>query len=655
MFRYVLVTVFTLIFVSTSYANSSEIKSIYFDFASDQISTESKAQLTNLVADLGNHTLTIYGYADFMGNHSANFELSKRRIESVQNFLVSNGFPDLLISNIIPEGESKAMLFSEDIEKNVEDRRVDIHVEAQNFTTLNDLHQLCQQRNKSYFFIKVGKDSKLVSSKGHKINIPYNYFEGLPNGKTIKVEVTEANDLSDFFIHRLSTITDKGEILETRGMLSVQFYDADNNLPLDNFDNGNDMTIEMKGNPNERDFELFVSDNSTQSVRDWTPTNIGISNNNRRPLYKYNLQPMSSVEVKFDKLKKPINKANKSLHLAVQDPAPPNKIKKPYLPTEPNYAKITLNGKMLHQLKSEKKRQELQQVVATRKANYEAKLAKYHQDLIRYEMDKVAYDQRYADYQQELLATDVIRKELEAEYYRLLKVYETEVITYLWELGTRAFYNRLKKGSFQDISSASNPQDLVAKTISYYAFRYQTPDMGYITKIRNGATRISYYFSKSQYLYENKLDDILKKYGLYEPLLAVHEQTIVSANDLTGIDNFLFSANRPNWYNIDRYYKMGEEQIAQLRVKGNPNDKVYVKILEDNVFLELNYNFTENGFLSPPLPKNKELQVITTSIKEGVLYFGVEHTRLEAKSEINGKMVASSLKEMLQKLDEMGG
>ena len=655
MTRSILLACAICISLSIAIAGNSDIHSFYFDFGSSELNEQTKTELQELTKDLGDHLITIYGYTDHMGDRRSNLKLSENRIGSVETFLIESGFPDMLISSRIAEGEQKATSFTNDIDKNLVDRRVDLHITSLEFGDLNEMHDFCQKRNKEYFNIVVGEKAKITTESGNTIVIPDAYFDDLQAGTSLKVEVAEANNLSDFFIHRLSTVSDDGRVLETRGMMSVKFMDANGEL-IEREESLNTLDVEMNGDADEKGFQLFVAENDDNNVIDWSNTELGLSKNNRQPKYNYSLKSIANREIKFTVLKKPrmIHKAE--FVTKIEFPRKPSMMRKPYKPTAPKVERMTLKGKTLDKIKSEKKRVQLQAMMDNKEKQYQDKLTKYEVNMKRYEASKVKFEIEIDQFKIEHKAAKEQEDKMLEAYDKAFYENEATIEEYLVNKAFRIFYHKLKSGKYDEVESRSLPNKVISKVVTHYARLLKNQE--YSNDLYRNAYGKDYNVQYTTLISESDiwqyLHELLTEYRLKEELNTIREAAVLSSNNLDAIDNFYFSASRPNWYNIDRYMKMNDDEKDRLLVKADISEKVYVKVVEDNVFIELTqYSNTKGGYISPYLPNNKELQVIGTAIKDGTPYLGIDYVMLNNKNYLEPKLASSSLREILQKLNEI--
>jgi OmpA family len=116
---------------NTVFAQSTEtVKSIYFATAKHDITPESEAILTEIIAELTKYetyTITIQGNTDDKGNNKYNKALSERRANATKDFLISNNIVATSIE-LTAYGEEKPVADNVDETGKQRNRRVDVFV-----------------------------------------------------------------------------------------------------------------------------------------------------------------------------------------------------------------------------------------------------------------------------------------------------------------------------------------------------------------------------------------------------------------------------------------------------------------------------------------------------------------------------------------------
>lgn len=102
-----------LLLATTSYGQVlSSAHSVYFGSGSSTLTAKAKAELTTIANRVKDKSelddVVIYGYASKEGSTSYNLDLSNKRLDSVYNFLKSEGIPEAKLIKKVPRGEEEA-------------------------------------------------------------------------------------------------------------------------------------------------------------------------------------------------------------------------------------------------------------------------------------------------------------------------------------------------------------------------------------------------------------------------------------------------------------------------------------------------------------------------------------------------------------------
>lgn len=120
-----------LLFIYNLSAQQKPIETIYFDFDKYTLSTQQTKVITDFVKNIDTakiESVQIYGYCDDRGTDEYNYRLSRDRVNTVQEILISNGFNKSRI--IILEGKGRVIIRSDTVENlhktRFKNRRVDL-------------------------------------------------------------------------------------------------------------------------------------------------------------------------------------------------------------------------------------------------------------------------------------------------------------------------------------------------------------------------------------------------------------------------------------------------------------------------------------------------------------------------------------------------
>ena len=131
------------------------------------------------------------------------------------------------------------------------------------------------------------KDITLSFSQGTKIDVPANAFVdafGNPNKERVYLHVQEAYSIEDIVKGNLFTVTNRGQYLESRGMINVEAYSGDKRLYLKP---GKSLTVHLPKEVDE-DFKFFKGEDQNGELV-WTKPEPIVkfandnSNNNQDP------------------------------------------------------------------------------------------------------------------------------------------------------------------------------------------------------------------------------------------------------------------------------------------------------------------------------------------------------------------------------------
>ena len=103
---------------------------VFFDWGKPDIRSDDQAVLDEVAANWKNHPdarLVIAGHSDRSGPSGPNLRSSKKRAETVQDYLVANGVPERAMI-LEAYGEQRPIVQTEDGVREVQNRRVEIRL-----------------------------------------------------------------------------------------------------------------------------------------------------------------------------------------------------------------------------------------------------------------------------------------------------------------------------------------------------------------------------------------------------------------------------------------------------------------------------------------------------------------------------------------------
>lgn len=129
--------VLLLFFTLNLSAQQKPFETIFFDFDKFDLTEQQTGVVANFIKKIDTskvESIQIYGYCDDRGDDDYNFRLSKNRVNTIQNLLVSKGFNQSKI--IILEGKGRVVLRPDTVENlnatRSKNRRVDLIVVNKN-------------------------------------------------------------------------------------------------------------------------------------------------------------------------------------------------------------------------------------------------------------------------------------------------------------------------------------------------------------------------------------------------------------------------------------------------------------------------------------------------------------------------------------------
>lgn len=116
-----------------------EARTVYFDFDSDDLTSEARGRLDHLASTLKKagdvQRADIVGYADPMGKRDYNYALSARRAKAVEGYLHEQGYMNTAIAKTRAVGEDEASTSCSKVKKRskkiacgAEDRKVEVEI-----------------------------------------------------------------------------------------------------------------------------------------------------------------------------------------------------------------------------------------------------------------------------------------------------------------------------------------------------------------------------------------------------------------------------------------------------------------------------------------------------------------------------------------------
>jgi OmpA family len=288
--RHIILTFLTVVFGLTAYGQKNLLqKSIYFETAKFDLTTDSKTALDNLADSLKSfqtYKIFIKGNTDNIGDSIFNKKLSEQRVLATQQYFISKGISPTVFSTSA-FGEEKPIGDNSTEEGKQKNRRVDISISftrpipidsSQFLPSIFELYKQTE-RKPHEFCINPTRDTLLRCAKGTIVYVKANSFKISNSCKTncITIKIKEDFLKSDMILDNLST-TSNGKIIETQGMVYTEANDCKGNKL--NLIKGKDLVIMLPTDKVIPNAKIFQGNRTPHdSIMNWTVSNNSVLTN----------------------------------------------------------------------------------------------------------------------------------------------------------------------------------------------------------------------------------------------------------------------------------------------------------------------------------------------------------------------------------------
>lgn len=390
------------------------VKSVYFETNSAELGAESQQLLADLAAELRSQPdfdLDIEAFTDDEGGDGFNQKLAERRAISATDFLIKKEIQPRKTA-IKSFGESRQKAADSPEETRRINRRVDILVTIYRFDDLAGLFERIDIGQKDAVFEFSGTGEKeFTTARGTKIWLPEDALE-FENGeiptKNISLKIREAYQPSDWFLNRLGTETEAGELLQTAGMVFTEASSEGRPLRLRT---GREITMAVpsEGQPDPA-MQLFAGKNHAEAGMDnqkWQAVPDGLIKNSLRRKAPRTVKLPKEVA---DFLKKmPFEVAEKPEKLKFSkklvEPKPPIEPSKPHFTTkkperadfvfQPNELKERLYSTEKRRKIEDKKFADASEFYEKGLATYQKRMKKYGAAVEKYRAESAEYSKKH--------------------------------------------------------------------------------------------------------------------------------------------------------------------------------------------------------------------------------------------------------------------
>ncbi|MBR9860208.1 OmpA family protein [bacterium] len=400
---------------------------VYFDVDKDVLRPDAKATLDSLIQEVKySHVeiISLTAHTDHDASVDYNTDLSKRRAESVNQYLVQNKiFTDSTIRSWHSELDSAAD--NSTAQGKQLNRRVEITVA---YDIYNDVDEVLEDMKEpvQHFSLHPSKSTLLIGDEGVQVVVPPDAFmdidgNPIPNAE-VDIELEEFLEPGESFVNKLTTESAEG-ILKSGGMLRIDANARGKKLVLRP---GKTIEVRVPNDEVDIDMTVYTGDRDGDGMMTWTNTGESFSQfpslqiltpADSNMFFKYidhntSYTPTQVVDIDL------------AIPIAPFKPVPPSKPKEPARP-DPEAVSSGLGHIFTSQRRKEQKADELYEVQMQKykeqKSTYDARKEKYDREYEVYLKDKAEFDKEAAWFTSQI---DQHLEYLKSEYSKLRKVYD---------------------------------------------------------------------------------------------------------------------------------------------------------------------------------------------------------------------------------------
>lgn len=239
--KFHLLVISLVLSVSSAFSQQFAIDTVYFDFDSHRLKSQSLQTIDSLVKVIDSYKhfyINVYGHTDSIGTSNYNVDLSARRAQAVALYLIADGVNAERIS-YEGLGTSKPVSTNDSFKGRLKNRRADIAIVYTDYVDLpvaeaptapvdttpklSEAEVLAMETDTIYaeydpFLIDVRKQNVIYSPDGVKVIIPPNSFQ--TDEQQITFELKELFNRRDILLLGMPSADKKGP-LETAGMFQI--------------------------------------------------------------------------------------------------------------------------------------------------------------------------------------------------------------------------------------------------------------------------------------------------------------------------------------------------------------------------------------------------------------------------------------------------
>lgn len=139
---------------------------------------------------------------------------------------------------------------------------------SSNSLLLDEISKILSAQTETYQ-INPTKDTLITCTKGTVVFLPANSLE-LPNGESAKnsveLKIKECYEVSEFIGDHLTTLTTKGDLLESGGMVNISAWSEGDELKMKK---GSEFAVYFPKKTAANDMQLFYGNQGVNRLVDW--------------------------------------------------------------------------------------------------------------------------------------------------------------------------------------------------------------------------------------------------------------------------------------------------------------------------------------------------------------------------------------------------
>jgi len=584
-----LLLIFTICSVQSIQAQSEINRTLYFDLDQHALTKSSEASLLNLIKQLSECTesdIEIVGHTDQQGSLEYNMELSKKRAQEVQQFIVNAGYPSSEIKiNFL--GESNLLSSSMDKQSMQANRRVSIVAHTYNYSNIKDFVGHLRPDQTKKVIINNDRANEVNLTQGTIAKIPEDAFcnqDGSPlSDHKVEMIFKEAFDYAQMIDDRLFTQT-ADQLLETGGMV---FMEATQDGKPVKLQEGKEIELLFPEQKSKGGMELFTGIEDEDGVT-WEETGEKITEQKKELFLQVDLSPITNFKIESqDPVVLPgdrMPKYPKELRM----PHPPAKFRYSDEKYKEVYAKYEEQLAAYHKYNKERpeKLKAWNADVNRRKGllhqHKRDHIQKYVNDLVGFHIGKITKNQN------------------EISHHKLVSALESVLKRKVGDAGYQYlnYRNELFMGSLEEVLENHHvaPYDYSVDLIGDYC-----PDIHKeIAKVKRS-------------IMDRKI-----------------EMGYVDAD----ASRYIVRTSNLGWINCDRFYNLDESQKMNFEFAMESKDNEYYLIFKDIKSL-IRPTVVKGKIRFSGLPIGEEVRLVSIGVKDSGLYVASQDMKLGSQDRLN--------------------